>query len=96
MLNIECPWCGSRIEAEFQCGGQAHIRRPSDDGAVCDREWAEYLFYRKNPKGVEYERWAHRFGCGQWFNVARDAVTHEILAVYPITDPKPDLGDGER
>lgn len=94
MLQITCPWCGSRNENEFVCGGEAHIIRPGPHTAVTAEQWADYLFYRNNPKGVEYERWVHQHGCGRWFNVARDTVTHEILAVYPMTDPKPEL-EGE-
>jgi heterotetrameric sarcosine oxidase delta subunit len=89
MLQIPCPWCGVRDEDEFRCGGQSHIQRP---GVGCsDAEWADYLFNRDNPKGVSYERWLHTFGCGRWFNVARHTVTHEILAVYRMGEPKPAL-----
>jgi heterotetrameric sarcosine oxidase delta subunit len=56
-----------------------------------DATWADYLFNRDNPKGVHYERWLHAYGCGRWFNVARHTVTHEILAVYRMGDPKPVL-----
>jgi sarcosine oxidase, subunit delta len=54
-----------------------------------DAEWADYLFTRENPAGVHAERWRHTYGCSQWFNVLRDTVTHEIAAVYAMTDPKP-------
>ena len=94
MLKIDCPWCGSRSEVEFHCGGQSHIQRPGPPEAVSDEQWADYLFYRNNPKGVEYERWLHRYGCGRWFNIARDTVTHEIKAVYKMTDPRPSLNGG--
>jgi sarcosine oxidase subunit delta len=57
--------------------------------AVTDAEWAQYLFYHDNPKGLVAERWCHVLGCRQWFNVVRDTVTHEILRVYRIGDPKP-------
>jgi sarcosine oxidase subunit delta len=46
---------------------------------------------RINPKGVSLERWRHTYGCRQWFNVARDTVSHRILAVYGMTDPVPAL-----
>ena len=49
MLLIECPWCGSRDESEFTCGGEAHIERPVDPFALNDVEWADYLFMRTNP-----------------------------------------------
>jgi sarcosine oxidase subunit delta len=27
--------------------------------------------------------------CGRWFNMARDTVTHEVLAIYRVGEPKP-------
>ena len=89
MLRIPCPYCGTRDEVEFHCGGDAHIVRPGLE--VNDAEWSDYLFNRKNPRGLHYERWVHNFGCGQWFNVARDTVTHEIYAVYRMGEPAPRL-----
>lgn len=88
MLKIPCPWCGERSEVEFRCGGQSHIQRPALD--CSDAEWGDYLYHRINPKGVHYERWLHQHGCGQWFNLARSTVTHDILASYRMTDPKPE------
>jgi len=89
MLRINCPHCGVRDEVEFRLGGESHVIRPGPD--VSDSEWAEYLFHRDNPKGVHLERWCHSFGCSQWFNVARDTVTHEILATYEMGEEKPEL-----
>lgn len=87
MLRIECPWCGLRDEPEFSYGGESHIARP---GPKCSgEEWSEYLFFRSNPKGRLAERWCHSFGCGQWFNVLRDTLTHEIVAVYRMGEPQP-------
>jgi sarcosine oxidase subunit delta len=88
MMRITCPWCGIRDQDEFQFGGEALIARPANPEHVSDAEWAEYLFYRENPKGVHHERWVHSFGCRQWFNVARDTVTHEISEVYQM-DQRP-------
>ena len=82
MMRITCPWCGICDQDEFQFGGEAHITRPVKPDQASDAEWADYLFYRENPKGVHHERWVHSFGCRQWFNVARDTVTHEISEVY--------------
>lgn len=87
MLRIPCPWCGHRDEPEFTFGGQSHVARPTQD--VDDEGWAHSLFYRENPKGIHYERWCHSFGCAQWFNVARDTATHEIVAVYRMGEAKP-------
>jgi sarcosine oxidase, subunit delta len=89
MLLITCPWCGGRDEIEFRCGGEAHIRRPPDPDAVSDAEWADYLFMCSNPKGNHRERWVHVHGCRRWFNVVRNTVTHEIVAVYRMGDPVP-------
>ena len=89
MLRISCPWCGTRDEVEFSFGGESHLIRPQPDAG--DAEWADYLFNKENPKGIHYEHWLHKYGCGRWFNVARDTVSHEIHAVYEMGEPKPDL-----
>jgi sarcosine oxidase, subunit delta len=86
-MQLSCPWCGVRDEPEFICGGPAHITRPSLD--CDDRTWGEYLFFRDNPKGAHHERWRHVFGCGQWFNIARNTVTHEVLGVYRMGETPP-------
>jgi sarcosine oxidase subunit delta len=85
MMQIHCPYCGPRDENEFVCGGTTAILRPALD--CTDAVWGEYLFFRDNPKGLHAERWRHAQGCGQWFNVVRHTVTHEILRVYGMTDP---------
>ena len=90
MLIISCPWCGNREENEFNCGGEAHIQRPKSPKTLSDKAWAEYLFIRKNTKGIYLERWVHQHGCRRWFNVARDTVTNEIITVYKLGE-KPSL-----
>ena len=84
MLLSRCPYCGERDEAEFNCGGEAHISRPMAASTVNDAEFAEYLFMRDNPKGLVLERWLHAAGCRRWFNMARDTVSNEIVEVYPM------------
>ncbi len=84
MLLIDCPHCGLRDETEFACGGEAHIARPLAENAISDAEFAEYLFWRDNPKGVFLERWCHTAGCRRWFNAARDTVTHEFIEIYAM------------
>ncbi|HTR13354.1 MAG TPA: sarcosine oxidase subunit delta [Roseiarcus sp.] len=92
MLLIPCPYCGmERPEIEFRNGGEAHIARPADPAATSDAEWAEYLFFRQNPKGVIAERWRHVSGCGRFFNSLRDTVSDRILAVYKAGEPRPDV-----
>ncbi len=88
MLRIECPYCGLRDEPEFSFGGEAHVARPPVGAG--DGEWADYLFFRSNPQGGHAERWCHSFGCGQWFNVLRDTLTHEIRETYPIGNSRPE------
>ncbi len=91
MLLIDCPHCGPRSEMEYSYGGEAHIHRPKDPQKVSDAEWADFVFLRDNTKGVILERWNHAQGCRRWFNVARDTVTYEILAVYPMGSKPPKL-----
>jgi len=93
VLLIPCPYCGmERPEVEFRYGGEAHIARPKDPGQVNDADWAEYLYFRSNPKGVMAERWRHVAGCGRFFNCLRDTVSDRILATYKVGEPKPGLG----
>ena len=96
MLRIPCPWCGLRDETEFRYGGEAHVQRPTPPAAAGDMAWAEYLFYRDNAKGMHLERWVHEQGCRQWFNAARDTVTHRFLAVYGMDGSAPGAGEGPR
>jgi heterotetrameric sarcosine oxidase delta subunit len=87
MMQIPCIYCGLRDENEFVCGGTSHLQRPGlDDG---DDRWGHYLFFRENPRGLHLERWRHVQGCGVWFNLARDTLTHEVRAVYGITESPP-------
>ena len=89
MQLIECPYCGRREEAEFHYGGQAHVAYPADPAATSDADWAQYLFFRDNPRGPFAERWLHSAGCRRWFNAVRDTGTHEFLAVYPMGAERP-------
>ena len=84
MFLIDCPYCGPRDQREFSCHGEAHIARPPDPAKLSDSEWADYVFYRGNPKGAHAERWVHDQGCRRWFNVARDTVSDEIQGSYKI------------
>ncbi|MEM0921792.1 MAG: sarcosine oxidase subunit delta [Pseudomonadota bacterium] len=92
MLVMMCPYCGMLCEeTELAPGGEAHLTRfgpGSDDGA-----FEGYLFYRKNPKGVHFERWRHVYGCGKWFHAARCTVTLEVFGTYPaqLTAPPAEL-----
>ena len=91
MLLLNCPHCGPRPEIEFRCGGEAHIARPAEPSKIDDAAWANYLFYRSNPKGVHAERWLHAHGCQRWFNVLRDTVSDRIIVTYAAGAPRPAL-----
>ncbi len=83
MLQLHCPYCDeARSEEEFSYAGEADIRRP--DRQVSDSQWADYLHFRTNPRGRHREMWVHTAGCRRYFNVARDTVSYEVVASYPI------------
>jgi sarcosine oxidase subunit delta len=90
MLLITCPYCGPRPETEFRNGGEAHVARPAVPSQLSDAEWADFLFFRANPKGIHAERWLHAHGCRRWFNALRDTVSDRILQTYPAGDSRPD------
>jgi len=82
MLILHCPYCGiDADETELSPGGEAHLKR-ADAGAP-DADFEAYLFMRKNPRGVHFERWRHTFGCGKWFHAARATDTLEVFGTYP-------------
>ena len=58
---------------------------------TCARDEAQrnYLFMRKNPKGLHFERWRCDRGCGKWFHAARDTVTLQFKAFYGVKDLPP-------
>jgi heterotetrameric sarcosine oxidase delta subunit len=95
MFIIKCPYCGEREQEEFSCGGEAHIVRPKNPSELTDDEWAEYLFIRKNNKGIQFERWNHVFGCRQWFNIARNTATDEIIKIYNMGEEAPTVKTNE-
>jgi sarcosine oxidase subunit delta len=72
---------------EFRHGGQG-VPIPE---RASDAEWARVLYYRANPAGVVAERWVHVHGCGQWFRVVRDTLTHEIHDSGPLDGPQREL-----
>jgi sarcosine oxidase, subunit delta len=88
MLILECPYCGVKAdETELHGGGEAHLKRYGPGSS--DADFEGYLFHRKNPKGVHFERWRHVNGCGKWFHAARCTATLEVFGTYPaqVTAP---------
>ncbi|MGB0959504.1 MAG: sarcosine oxidase subunit delta [Halocynthiibacter sp.] len=88
MLRLNCPYCGvDAEETELAAGGEAHITRFGPESS--DQEFEDYLFARKNPKGVHFERWRHANGCGKWFHAARSTVTLEVYGTYSAQTTEP-------
>ncbi|MCF3973702.1 sarcosine oxidase subunit delta [Paracoccus salsus] len=88
MLILTCPYCGvAAEETELQPGGEAHLKRVGPEGS--DDELEGYLFARKNPKGVHFERWRHAYGCGKWFLAARDTATLQVYGTYKAQTTHP-------
>ena len=88
MQLIECPWCGPREEIEFRHGGEAHVPYPERPADLDETEWAHFVFFRNNTKGLYAERWLHQAGCRKWFNALRDTVTYRFHATY-VGSPAP-------
>jgi sarcosine oxidase, subunit delta len=89
MLLIDCPYCGVRPELEFVYGGQAHVARPPEPAECTDEQWAGFLYWRENARGVHAERWRHIHGCGRFFNALRDTTNDNFLATYRVGEPPP-------
>ncbi|MBZ0127663.1 MAG: sarcosine oxidase subunit delta [Rhodobacteraceae bacterium] len=88
MLILTCPNCGiAADETDLAPGGEAHITRHGPEAS--DDEFEGYLFHKRNPKGVHFERWRHAFGCGKWFHAARDTATLEVFGTYPAQTLEP-------
>jgi len=88
MLILTCPCCGvAADETELAPGGEAHLERFAVGSS--DADFESYLFHRKNPKGVHFERWRHAYGCGKWFLAARDTNTLEVFGTYPAQSTEP-------
>ncbi len=92
MLLLTCPCCGvDADETELAPGGEAHVMRFG--AGASDDDFEGYLFHRKNPKGVHFERWRHAMGCGKWFHAARATDTLEVFGTYSaqVLEPPKDL-----
>lgn len=81
MLTLTCPYCGiTAEETELHPGGESHLKRHGPGSS--DTDFEAYLFARKNPRGVHFERWRHVYGCGKWFLAARDTATLQVFGTY--------------
>jgi sarcosine oxidase, subunit delta len=89
MLEINCPFCGTRAETEFTHGGEGGIARPLNTEEMSDAAWGDYVFMRKNIKGLRHEQWRHASGCGRWFNALRDTVSYKFHSTWKIGQDMP-------
>ena len=86
MLEIRCPHCGNRSQNEFSYGGDATVKRPELEKEISDKDWNNFVYNRKNPRGKHLEFWHHVSGCRQWFKVSRSTATHEIFKTAKINE----------
>ena len=94
MLHIYCPYCEEmREEEEFSYAGEAHIVRPLDPESLTDAQWADYVFFRTNPRGLHHEMWNHAAGCRRYFNATRDTRTYVIHETYKMGEQPSVTGD---
>lgn len=78
MMQIPCPFCGPRAQAEFTYERTVDsVVRP--DAAPMDA--MRILFSRENPRGMDEEIWRHSYGCRAWMVITRDRMTNDIAAV---------------
>ncbi len=73
---IPCPHCGPRPVTEFVYGEVPVVPDTITDDDARD---LDHSFMRKNPEGVQVERWFHTFGCRRWCTVQRDTRTDEVV-----------------
>lgn len=92
MFLIHCPYCDEkRDQSEFSYAHEAHIQRPEWRDDMSDTEWAEFVFMRRNSKGVYAERWVHSSACRRYFNMLRNTANDKILAAYKIDEKPPEI-----
>ena len=68
------------ISLNLQMVVRAHVTRPKNPEQVTDREWAEYVCIRSNPKGIYYERWVHTRTDVK--NGLMPSETHQLMKYY--------------
>ncbi len=76
---MPCPLNGLRNISEFSYGGE--VEDMPDLKTATSQEWAKYIFYDENPRGMVKEWWCHT-ATSYWFIAERNTVTDEITATY--------------
>lgn len=89
-MQIPCPYCGKRDEAEFEYGGTAQTPLMPQNAETA--AWPEQIYLRDNPRGPHAELWFHAAGCQHWLTVTRDTRDNRILGTalhMAKAEPKP-------
>jgi sarcosine oxidase subunit delta len=85
MQIFPCPFCGPRDEGEFHYVGEPKAR-PEPASSVSDAEWADYLYFNSNTKGLAREIWLH-LTCMEMFAMTRDTATNAVVASEALARP---------
>ena len=83
MKQMPCPLNGLRNISEFSYGGEFHLM--PDPNQTDDVDWAKYIFYHDNQRGVVKEWWCHS-ATSYWFIAERDTSTDEIIKSYDASE----------
>ncbi|MGI9293005.1 MAG: sarcosine oxidase subunit delta [Pseudomonadales bacterium] len=83
MKTLHCPLNGPRNISEFVYGGELEFM--PDPNACESAEWAEYLFFDRNPVGIVKEWWCHA-PTSFWFIGERNTLTNEIIRTYKAAE----------
>lgn len=81
MMQIICPHCGPRAQAEFSYERTVDSVVLPDDAPT---DAMRSLFTRTNPRGLDEEIWRHTFGCRAWMVITRHRATNDISAVRAV------------
>ena len=79
-FQITCPNCGLRDSGEFRFGGE--VKKRPDPNTATAREWAHYVYARKNESGDHREWWFHRMGCRRWFQAIRNTKSNIVAKTF--------------
>jgi heterotetrameric sarcosine oxidase delta subunit len=81
MMQIPCPHCGLRAQAEFiyeRTVDSVVTLEAKPDAAM------KTLYSRTNPRGLDDEIWRHTYGCRAWLVLTRHRVTNDITTVRAV------------
>jgi len=83
MKIMTCPLVGPRNIQEFIYGGE--VKDVPDPRRCSESEWANFLFFEDNRKGLQLEWWCHA-PTNYWFIVERDTEFDEIVRTIEAAD----------